>query len=140
MSLPIPQSRIEEFLELIANNISSLGGGSAKQIEIQKGTTHIQWRYVGDEAWIDLIAIADITGAKGDTGLTGNQGPQGQKGEKGDKGDKGDPNNTVATGTVLGCVKVGETLSITPDGVLNVKPAALSELTKRIEKLEAVQK
>lgn len=119
MSLLIPQSRIEEFLELIANNISSLGGGSAKQIEIQKGTTHIQWRYVGDEAWIDLIAIADITGAKGD---------------------KGDPNNTVATGTVLGCVKVGETLSITPDGVLNVKPAALSELTKRIEKLEAVQK
>ena len=34
-------------------------------IEMQQGLTHIQWRYVGDVAWTDLISIADITGPAG---------------------------------------------------------------------------
>ena len=37
----------------------------AKNIELQKGITLIQWRLVGDVDWINLIAIADLKGADG---------------------------------------------------------------------------
>lgn len=47
---------------------ASGGGGTGKQVELQKSSTYIQWRYVGDTAWIDLVALADITGVKGDKG------------------------------------------------------------------------
>lgn len=49
-------------------------GTNGKEIELQKSTTHIQWRYVGDADWINLVALADlkgIAGAKGDKGNTG---------------------------------------------------------------------
>lgn len=49
-------------------------GTNGKEIELQKSTTHIQWRYVGDADWINLVALADlkgIDGAKGDKGNTG---------------------------------------------------------------------
>lgn len=76
--------------------LKNLGsGGSSKMIELQKGSTHIQWKYTDEEEWKDLIAIADLKGAKGDTGAkgakgdTGAQGLQGIQGEKGEKGDTG---------------------------------------------------
>lgn len=53
-------------------------GANGKEIELQKSTTHIQWRYVGDADWINLVALADLKGAdgakgdKGDTGATPN--------------------------------------------------------------------
>ena len=37
-------------------------GTNGKEIELQKSETHIQWRYVGDPDWKDLVALADITG------------------------------------------------------------------------------
>jgi hypothetical protein len=43
-------------------------------IEMQAGTTYIQYRYISTLEWIDLIAIEDLKGVKGD------------KGEKGDTG------------------------------------------------------
>lgn len=52
------------------------GGQNAREIELQKSETHIQWRYVGEEVWRDLVALNDI---KGDVG------------DKGDKGDRGLP-------------------------------------------------
>lgn len=50
------------------------GGGSGTQgkdgreIELQKSSTAIQWRYVGDESWTDLVQLSEITGPKGDPG------------------------------------------------------------------------
>lgn len=81
------------------------GGQNAKEIELQKSETHIQWRYVGELLWRNLIALEDLKGAqglqgpqglKGERGETGPQGLQGEKGEQGlqgipgVKGDKGD--------------------------------------------------
>lgn len=51
-------------------------GQNAREIELQKSETHIQWRYIGEEVWKDLVALNDI---KGDAGV------------KGDKGDRGLP-------------------------------------------------
>lgn len=52
-------------------------GGTATEIELQKGTTYIQWRYVGESSWRNLIAIADITGPQGIQGVQGERGNDG---------------------------------------------------------------
>ncbi len=76
-------------------------GEDGRQIEMQTTATHIQWRYVGDSAWVDLIALSDISGAKGDKGEkgdTGAQGPQGEKGDTGAQGPQGEKGDTGAQG------------------------------------------
>lgn len=40
-------------------------GNNGKEIELQKTATHIQWRYVGDISWVNLVPLIDITGADG---------------------------------------------------------------------------
>lgn len=37
-------------------------GTNGREIELQKSATHIQWRYVGESVWKDLVALSDITG------------------------------------------------------------------------------
>ena len=45
-------------------------GINAKNIEVQRAATHIQWRYEGGE-WQNLVAIADIKGPAGQKGADG---------------------------------------------------------------------
>lgn len=40
-------------------------GDDGREVELQKGATHIQWRYVGDPTWTDLVSLDDITGPPG---------------------------------------------------------------------------
>lgn len=40
-------------------------GDDGREIELQTTATHIQWRYVGDAAWTDLVSLASITGDDG---------------------------------------------------------------------------
>lgn len=63
----------------------------AKEIELQVSATHIQWRYKGDTSWINLIALEQLKGAKGDPGVKGDQGAKGDKGEPGQPGTNGFP-------------------------------------------------
>ena len=37
-------------------------GEDGKKIELQLSETHIQYRYEGDETWVDLISLEDISG------------------------------------------------------------------------------
>ena len=48
-------------------------GINAKNIEVQRAESYIQWRYEGDE-WQNLVAIADITGPAGQKGADGANG------------------------------------------------------------------
>ncbi len=48
-------------------------GINAKNIEVQRAETHIQWRYEGGE-WQNLVAIADIEGPAGQNGTDGANG------------------------------------------------------------------
>ena len=48
-------------------------GINAKNIEVQRAESYIQWRYEGDE-WQNLVAIADITGPAGQNGKDGANG------------------------------------------------------------------
>ena len=51
------------------------GGGTpgkdGREVELQKSSTAIQWRYVGEETWKDLVLLSEITGPKGDPGDNG---------------------------------------------------------------------
>lgn len=46
-------------------------GTNGREIELRNSGTYIQWRYVGDTAWTDLVSIASITGPTGATGAAG---------------------------------------------------------------------
>lgn len=65
-------------------------GRDGKEIELQKTETHIQWRYVGEGEWNNLLPLSQLKGQKGDTGERGPKGDTGQQGPKGDKGDVGE--------------------------------------------------
>lgn len=53
---------------------NGIDGDDGREVELQKSATHIQWRYVGEVSWTNLVALADI---KGDTGAAGSDGSDG---------------------------------------------------------------
>ena len=55
------------------DGINGTDGINAKNIEVQRAESYIQWRYEGDE-WQNLVAIADITGPAGQNGKDGANG------------------------------------------------------------------
>lgn len=50
---------------LMATNVRGLVGDSGREIELQKTLYNVQWRYIGDPGWKDLIPLSDITGEDG---------------------------------------------------------------------------
>lgn len=66
-------------------------GVDGKQIELQASETHLQWRYVGDTEWLDILLISTIQGPKGD---------KGDKGDQGEPGTDGFDGRTILSGTV----------------------------------------
>lgn len=75
---------------LKAGGGTGTSGKDGREIEIQNNGTAIQWRYVGDDDWTDLVQLSDLKGEKGDTGDIGPQGPVGPAGKDGTQGPKGD--------------------------------------------------
>lgn len=47
------------------------GGADAREIELRKSETAIQWRYKGDADWINLVLLEDIAGKQGIPGKDG---------------------------------------------------------------------
>ena len=88
----------EKELSRVTIVASSGPGSDAREIELQKSSTAIQWRYVGDEKWNDLISLAEITGPQGEQGIPGPQGPTGPQGEPGEPGAQGEKGETGAQG------------------------------------------
>lgn len=70
---------------------SGTPGKDGGEVELQNSGTAIQWRYVGDEEWKDLVLLSDITGP---------QGPKGDPGEPGQKGDPGERGTDGVTPTI----------------------------------------
>lgn len=84
----------ETELSRVTITAGSDSGTDAREIELQKSETAIQWRYTGDEKWNDLVTLAEITGPQGTPGpqgLTGDTGPKGDPGEQGPTGPQGEP-------------------------------------------------
>lgn len=73
--------------------LNAMNEGDGREVELQAGTTHIEWRYVGDLTWTPLVALEDLIGPQGPQGSQGPPGTQGPQGEKGDTGEQGPQGN-----------------------------------------------
>ncbi|MFN3758429.1 MAG: hypothetical protein ACK4SF_04360 [Algoriphagus aquaeductus] len=47
------------------------GGLDGREVELRNSGTAIEWRYVGDPDWVNLVDLEEITGQDGDHGLNG---------------------------------------------------------------------
>lgn len=63
-----------------ADGLPGADGEDGREVELQTSATHVQWRYVGDVAWTDLIALTAITGPAGADGADGAAGADGDDG------------------------------------------------------------
>jgi len=95
------------------DGMAGVSGVDGREVELQKSSTHIQWRYVGDFTWNNLVPLSEIKGEDGETGreielqnngthiqwryvgdvawtnlvaLTAITGPKGDKGDQGETG------------------------------------------------------
>lgn len=84
-----PQGPIGNTGAAGAQGTAGVAGSNGRNIELQTNSTHIQWRYVGDPTWTDLVALTLITGPQGAAGATGATGPQGNPGAAGTAGTAG---------------------------------------------------
>lgn len=55
---------------------NGIDGDDGREVELQNSGTFIQWRYVGDVSWTNLIDIDDITGPTGADGIDGADGTE----------------------------------------------------------------
>lgn len=63
--------------ELARVTIQGGGGTDAREIELRKSETAIQWHYVGEETWKDLVQLEEITGKPGKDGIAPHIGDNG---------------------------------------------------------------
>ena len=91
-------------------------GQDGREIELQKTSLYVQWRYSGDATWRNLIALSDLKGDKGDKGDTGPAGPIGPVGPAGQKGEKGQKGDTGPAGPAGPIGPIGPTGPIGPQG------------------------
>lgn len=66
-ALPIPSPSAADFVDLWQKYV----GADGREVQLQNNGTYIQWRYVGDISWTNLISIASITGPQGPEGPAG---------------------------------------------------------------------
>ena len=86
--------------------VGGTAGTDGREIELQKDLYYIQWRYVGEPGWRNLIAYSDLKGDKGDKGDTGANGPA----------------NTLSIGTVdrTACNPTATVTGTAPNQTLNL--------------------
>lgn len=118
-----------DIIEAILTRIDELekngGGGSVtpgkdgREVELQNSGTVIQWRYVGEEEWKDLVQLSEIQGKQGPEGPqgeTGPEGPQGETGPQGLQGPKGEtgPQGPAGTTGATPNIQIGEVTTLEP--------------------------
>lgn len=121
---------IEQILQRLDELEENGGGGGTpgkdgREIELQNSGTAIQWRYVGDNVWTDLVQLSSLKGEKGDkgdkgdkgetgdTGPQGETGPQGPAGEIGPQGPQGETGESGADG-ITPNIQIGEVTTLEP--------------------------
>jgi hypothetical protein len=95
------QTLVSSGTTFIPGTPSGVGtpGVDGRDIELQRGTTYIQWRYVGDLVWIDLVPLVELHGTNGTNGLNGTDGVTPIKGVDYNDGAPGTPGVNGVTPT-----------------------------------------
>ena len=57
-------------------------GDDGREVELQVATGYIQWRYVGDVSWTNLVSLVSLTGPAGQDGTNGLDGSNGSDGRE----------------------------------------------------------
>jgi hypothetical protein len=57
-----------------AQGPAGAAGTSGKEVQLQTSATHVQWRYIGDSTWTNLLPLSEITGSQGPAGPAGANG------------------------------------------------------------------
>lgn len=57
-----------EALVAFVQQYAGVNGTNGKELELRKGSTAIEWKYVTDTVWIPLVTLAELKGGKGDPG------------------------------------------------------------------------
>lgn len=85
-------------------SIKGADGADGRSTEFNVSDTHLQWRYIGESTWRNMISLSMLTGpvgpagpagqsgssgSSGPSGATGAQGPQGIQGPQGVQGPAG---------------------------------------------------
>lgn len=65
------------------NGSDGADGTNGREVELGSDATHIKWRFLGDTAWVNLIARADLRGLPGADGVDGTNGADGVAGADG---------------------------------------------------------
>ncbi|WP_278984069.1 Calx-beta domain-containing protein [Sphingobium yanoikuyae] len=118
VSASAPAGDVEHWIEFEAPaGPPGDAGSNGRQVEFQKSSTAIQWRYVGDTAWTDLVLLTAIKGDPGNAGAAGSKWyaaagvPAAATGANGDyylnvtTGDVYGPKASGAWGTAVGNIK-----------------------------------
>lgn len=95
-------------------------GADGRDIELQKSSTHIQWKYTTEAgtAWRDLVALKDITGPSGDGSISGEVTFQDKHIRRYQLPGLGTDGWVVADGDGVDATKEGTLTTVTcPDGV-----------------------
>jgi hypothetical protein len=94
-----PVTKVWEETDVFKNLSVPGGGTDGREVELRATDTAIQWRYVGETTWKELIQLSLL---KGDKGPKGDVGPQGAQGPQGIPGSNGAPGQAayVSIGTV----------------------------------------
>lgn len=64
------------------NGTDGADGTDGREVELQATSTYIQWRYAGDAAWNNLVALSSLKGADGAPGVAGTPGAAGTDGRE----------------------------------------------------------
>lgn len=66
------------------SGIPGQDGRDGREIELRKGETDIEWSYVGEENWKQLVSLEELKGQKGQDGQKGADGTPGRDGQDGE--------------------------------------------------------
>lgn len=78
-----------------APEVTGTPGADGREIELQNVGGFVQWRYVGDASWVNLISVAELTGPAGFPGPAGVDGADGSDGVDGVNGSNGSDGREV---------------------------------------------
>lgn len=51
-----------------SNGSDGIDGDNGREIELRNNSTYIQWHYIGDENWYNLIEVSSLKGSDGENG------------------------------------------------------------------------
>ena len=92
----------------------------SREIEIQKNSLYIQWRYTGESEWKNIIAYSDLKGKDGRDGINGQNGKDGKDGRNGANGATGAASQNATISVTNSAQPCSTGLTVTGNGTNNL--------------------